>query len=117
MIGLILNLAHREGQHHRSRHLEKKRSILPEEGVHEKLMRIHEKLQKPEELLKLHLKHHHMSPSQFRKRTSALKIPESIYKEYERISKECAPCQKVKYAPSRSRISGLRAEVLENCLS
>ena len=38
------------------------------------LKRIHEKLDSPVELYKLHLKHYHMSTEQFRKRTSALKF-------------------------------------------
>ena len=46
------------------------------------LRRIHQKLESPVELLKLHLKHYHMSSDQFRKRTSALKIPEEIYQNY-----------------------------------
>ena len=43
------------------------------------LKRIHQKLESPVELLKLHLKHYHMSSDQFRKRTSALKIPEEFF--------------------------------------
>ena len=50
----------------------------PEKVVEKSLDRIHEKLKRPQELLKLHLKRHHMTPTQFRKRTSALKIPEEI---------------------------------------
>ena len=41
------------------------------------LKRIHGKLSSPTELLKLHLKHYHMSTEQFKRRTSALKIPAS----------------------------------------
>ena len=44
------------------------------------LQRIHQKLSSPTELLKLHLKHYHMSLDQFKKRTSALKIPKEIMK-------------------------------------
>ena len=39
------------------------------------LRRIHEKLSKDTELLKLHIKHYHMSTTQFRRRTSQLKLP------------------------------------------
>ena len=42
------------------------------------LQRIPEKLSHPTELSKLHLKHYHMSTEQFKKRTSALKIPARI---------------------------------------
>ena len=75
------------------------------------LKRIHEKLDSPVELYKLHLKHYHMSTEQFRKRTSALKIPEDIYAKYDLIVKQCDTCQKEKKGPSRSKISGMRSEV------
>ena len=72
--------------------------------------RIHEKLPHPTELLKLHLKHYRMSTEQFKKRTSALKIPAKICEEYDQVVKQCDTCQKSKIAPSRSRISGMRSE-------
>ena len=75
------------------------------------LKRIHEKLDSPVELYKLHLKHYHMSTEQFRRRTSALKIPEDIYQKYDLIVRECDVCQKAKKGPSRSNISGMRSEV------
>ena len=75
------------------------------------LKRIHEKLDSPVELYKLHLKHYHMSTEQFRRRTSALKIPEEIYQKYDLIVRECDVCQKIKKGPSRSKISGMRSEV------
>ena len=58
------------------------------------LQRIHDKLQSPTELLKLHLKHYHMSTDQFKKRTSALKLPKDIYDKYESIVKSCDTCSK-----------------------
>ena len=61
------------------------------------LQRIHEKLSHPTELLKLHLKHYHMSTEQFKKRTSALKNPAKIYEEYEKEVKQCDTCQKSKW--------------------
>ena len=67
------------------------------------LRRIHEKLDSPVELYKLHLKHYHMSTEQFRRRTSELKIPEEIYQKYDLIVKECDICQKSKKGPSRSK--------------
>ena len=75
------------------------------------LKRIHQKLESPVELLKLHLKHYHMSSDQFRKRTSALKIPEEIYQNYDLIVKQCETCQGVKKGPSRPKVSGMRSEV------
>ena len=74
------------------------------------LHRIHEKLSHPTELLKLHLKHYHLSTEQFKKRASALKIPAKIYEEYDKVVKQCDTCQKSKIAPSRSRVSGMRSE-------
>ena len=40
----------------------------------------------PAELLKLHLKHYHMSTDQFKKRTSMLQIPKEIYQKYDEMS-------------------------------
>ncbi len=74
------------------------------------LRRIHQKLSKDVELLKLHLKHYHMTPSQFRRRTNLLQLPEEIYKKFEEIVKSCEICMKNAPAPARSRVSGLRAE-------
>lgn len=74
------------------------------------LYRIHQKLSSPTELLKLHLKHYHMSLDKFKKRTSALKLPKDIYDKYEHMVKQCETCQKVKVAPSRSKVSGIRSE-------
>ena len=74
------------------------------------LRRIHDKLRDPTELYKLHLKHHHMSFSQFKKRTSALQIPKDIYEAYGEIVKKCQTCQTVKSAPSRAKTSGLRSD-------
>ena len=48
----------------------------------------------------MHLKHYHMSTEQFRKRTSALKIPEDIYAKYDLIVKQFDTCQKEKKGPS-----------------
>ena len=74
------------------------------------LRRIHEKLNSDVELLKIHLKHYHMSLEQFRRRTNQLKLPETVFKRYELIVKQCKPCMEKIGAPARSRISGLRAD-------
>ena len=74
------------------------------------LRRIHQKLENEAELLKLHLKHYHMSLEQFKRRTSALNLPNSVYSKYELVVKKCEACMETKPAPSRSRTSGLRAE-------
>ena len=74
------------------------------------LKRIHDKLSSPTELLKLHLKHYHMSTEQFKRRTSALKIPASINELYDKVVKQCDTCQKQKVPPSRAKVSGIRSE-------
>ena len=74
------------------------------------LVKLHQRLSKRTELLKLHLKHYHMSSAQFRRRTSELYLPEGIYRMYENVVKECEICQKTKPAPPRSRFSGVRAK-------
>ena len=74
------------------------------------LVKLRQRLSKRTELLKLHLKHYHMSSAQFRRRTSELYLPEGIYRLYENVVKECETCQKTKPAPPRSRLSGVRAK-------
>ncbi len=59
--------------------------------------------------MKYHLKRNYMTPAQLRKRTAALKVPEDIYKEYERICDSCEDCRRFASAPERSRVSGMRA--------
>ena len=41
------------------------------------------------ELYKLHVKHYHMSPTQFRRRTSMLNLPDRIYEKYEEVCNKC----------------------------
>ena len=67
------------------------------------------KLSSETELLRLHLKHYHMSVSQFKRRTSALGLPDYIFAKYEMVVKKCEACMETKPAPARSRISGIRA--------
>ena len=56
--------------------------------------RIHEKLKDKSELLKLHVKHYHMTTEQFKKRTSALRLPQAIYDLYDEAVKSCEVCLK-----------------------
>ena len=51
-----------------------------------------------------------MSTDQFRRRTSALKLPEDIHKQYDAVVKSCDTCQTSKRAPSRAKVSGMRSE-------
>ena len=73
------------------------------------LARLHARLSKEVELYKLHVKHYHMTPSQFRKRTSQLALPDSVYEKYDKVCKGCNVCSTPRQAPSRSRITGIRA--------
>eukprot|EP00435_Cladocopium_sp_Y103_P027258 s376_g6.t1 len=91
--------------------VEDKKEPMPKGTLSLALQRIHEKLQSPTELLKLHLKHYHMSTEQFKRRTSALKLPKEIYEKYDAITKSCDTCSKSKIAPSRAKVSGIRSEV------
>ena len=73
------------------------------------LAKLHKRLGKEVELYKLHVKHYHMSPTQFRKRTTQLALPDSVYEKYDKVCKGCTVCATPRQAPSRSRISGIRA--------
>ena len=67
------------------------------------------RLRKPEEILKLHLKHYHMSPAQFRHRTSSLRLPEEVHDQYKEVVQGCEHCRMKKPPVQRSKISGLRS--------
>ena len=91
--------------------LEEKKEPSPKGTLSLALERIHDKLQSPTELLKLHLKHYHMSTEQFKRRTSALKLPKIIYDKFGQITKSCDSCSKAKISPSRAKVSGIRSAV------
>ena len=61
-------------------------------------------------LFNLHLKHHHMSTAQFKKRTTHLFIPGRVYDFYQHVVKDIPICNSTKPRPDRTRVSGLRAE-------
>ena len=63
------------------------------------------------ELYKLHVKHYHMSPTQFGRRTSMLNLPERIYEKYEDVFNKCRVCSMSVAPPPRAKISGIRASV------
>ena len=60
------------------------------------------------ELYKLHVKHYHMSPTQFRRRTSMLNLPDRIYEKYEEVYNKCRVCSMSVAPPPRAKISGRR---------
>ena len=68
-----------------------------------------EKLRNEVELYKLHVKHCHMSPAQFCRRTSMPGLPGEIYDKYDRVVKSCTVCSTSVPSPPRARIAGLRA--------
>jgi len=57
-------------------------SPMPIKDTSLAMKRLFVRLRKPEELLKLHLKHYHMSPAQFRHQTSSLRLPEEVHDQY-----------------------------------
>ena len=63
------------------------------------------------ELYKLHVKHYHMSPTQFRRRTSMLNLPDRIYEKYEEVYNKCRVCSMSVAPPPGAKISGIRASV------
>ena len=63
------------------------------------------------ELYKLYVKHYHMSPTQFRRRTSMLNLPDCIYEKYEEVYNKCRVCSMSVAPPPRAKISGIRASV------
>ena len=67
------------------------------------------KLEDTVELYKLHVKHYHMSPTQFRRRTSMLGLPDSVYEKYEDVVNKCRVCSTSVAPPPRARISGIRS--------
>eukprot|EP00435_Cladocopium_sp_Y103_P068835 s702_g32.t1 len=67
------------------------------------------KLEDSVELYKLHVKHYHMSPTQFRRRTSMLGLPDSVYEKYENVVNKCRVCSTSVAPPPRARVSGIRS--------
>ena len=63
------------------------------------------------ELYKLHVKHYHMPPTQFRRRTSMLNLPGRIYEKYEEVYNKCRVCSMSAAPPPRAKICGIRASV------
>ena len=77
----------------------------------EALRNITRKLSEERNLRDFHLKRYHMSTAQFKKRTTHLDIPGTIYDLYEHVVKTYPFCNSRKPRPERSRVSGIRAEV------
>ena len=65
------------------------------------------------EFYKLHVKHSHMSPTQFRRRTSMLSRPDRVHEKYEEVCNKCRVRSMSVAPPPRARISGIGASVSE----
>ena len=74
------------------------------------VLKIHNRRRILGELLKLHLEHYHMSPAQFRHRTSSLRLPEDIHELYKDVVQGCEHCVKKKPPRQRTKVIGLRAD-------
>jgi len=83
---------------------------VPNPNVPASLLKLHRRLSKEVELYKLHVKHYHMSTKQFRMRTTELALPEEVYEKFDKMVKTCKVCSESQPAPSRARVSGLRAQ-------
>ena len=66
------------------------------------------RLRNPLELLKLHLKHYHMSLAPLKHRTSSLRLPEDIHDRYKEMVQSCEHCATTKRTRQRSKVTGLR---------
>ena len=76
----------------------------------EALHNIINKLSDVRNLKDIHLKHHHMSSAQLKKRTTHLDFLGKVYDLYQHVVKTCPLCNSTKPRPDRSRVIGLRAE-------
>ena len=75
------------------------------------LGRIHKKLSTGEGLVKLHWKHDHMNPDQFKFRTSALHRPKDVHDLYDQVVLSCETCQKNNVGSTRSKVNGFCPEI------
>ena len=85
-------------------------SILGKNPDGEALSKVINELLDERNLRDLHMKHYHMSISQFKKRTTYWDLPRKVYDLYQHVVKTCPFCHSTKPRPDRSRVSGLRTE-------
>jgi len=97
--------------------LEEKKEPSPKGTLSLALQRTHDKLQSPTELLKLHLKHYHMSTEQFKRRTSALKLQKEIYDKFDQITNHATLVPKPRLHPRELRFQEFEVRFLVNLLS
>ena len=75
------------------------------------MLQNHARLRNLVELVKLHLKHYHMSPAQFEHRTSNLHLPEDVHELSKDVVQGCQHCFKNKgLLCKHSKVTGLRAD-------
>ena len=93
--------------------LEEKKEPSPKGTLSLALQRTHDKLQSPTELLKLHLKHYHMSTEQFKRRTSALKLQKEIYDKFDQITNHATLVPKPRLHPRELRFQEFEVRFLD----
>ena len=93
-----------------SRERSEEGSILVKNPYGEALLNIINRLLDERNLRDLHLKHYHMSTSQFKKRTTYLDLTGKVYDLHQHVVTTCPFCNSTKPRPDRSRVSGLWAE-------
>ena len=68
--------------------------IVPQKDSSAAMKRLVNRLKNSSELLKLLLKHYHMSPTQIRHRTSSLRLPEDVHDRYKEVVQGlCTLCE------------------------
>jgi len=72
--------------------------------------RIHQKLRDPVKLMKLHLKHYLHDAKSIQETNFSIQLPEEIHRLHQETSERCDGCNEGAPAPSRSRVTGLRAD-------
>ena len=85
-------------------------SSLGKNSNGEALQKITNKFLDFRNLKDLHLKHYHMSSAQFKRRTTHLDFPGSVFALYQHVVNTCPFCNSTKPRPDRSRVGGLRAQ-------
>ena len=70
--------------------------IVPQKDTSTTMKILVTRMRNPSALLKLHLKHHHISSAQFRHRTSSLSLPANVHDRYKEVVQACEHCVKDK---------------------
>ena len=68
--------------------------LVPQKDTSAAMKGLLNRLRNSSELLQLHLKHYHMSPAQFRHRTTCLRLSEDVHDRYKEVVQGCEHCVK-----------------------